>query len=63
MENLHLLNIVAGLTSPTSGEVYFERNDDEVNLPKISIVFQEAGLMPWRTVKDNSQFRFRKNEN
>ena len=55
-----LLNIIAGLTSPTSGEVYFERNDDEVNLPKISIVFQEAGLMPWRTVKDNVNFGLEK---
>ncbi|MDR7077481.1 NitT/TauT family transport system ATP-binding protein [Neobacillus niacini] len=48
-----LLNIIAGLTSPTAGEVYFERNDEDTNLPKISIVFQEAGLMPWRTVKEN----------
>jgi NitT/TauT family transport system ATP-binding protein len=55
-----LLNIIAGLTSPTSGEVYFERNDDEMNLPKISIVFQEAGLMPWRTVKDNVNFGLEK---
>src|SRR3954447_22391351 len=48
-----LLNIIAGLTSPTAGEVYFERNDNDIDLPNISIVFQEAGLMPWRTVKEN----------
>ncbi len=43
-----LLRILAGLLPPTAGEVYFQRAD-----PKIGFVFQQANLMPWRTVVEN----------
>jgi NitT/TauT family transport system ATP-binding protein len=48
-----LLRIIAGLLSPTQGEVVF--NGEIVKGPRkgIGIVFQNANLMPWRTVLQN----------
>ncbi|GAB7388022.1 ABC transporter ATP-binding protein [Bacillaceae bacterium] len=48
-----LLNIVAGLLSPTAGRVYFDELDAKSKDPKTAVVFQEVGLFPWRTVRDN----------
>jgi len=47
-----LLNIVAGLLSPSSGQVVFEdiRFD---STPPTAIVFQDFALFPWRTVLKN----------
>ena len=50
-----LLNICAGLLSPDAGSVYFT-GEDLKNEPRVSIVFQETGLMPWRNVYDNIAF-------
>ncbi len=44
-----LLRILAGLIPPSSGEVSFEGNQQ----PRIGFVFQQANLMPWRTVHQN----------
>ena len=44
-----LLRALAGLLQPTSGRVHFIRKQH----PKIGMVFQQANLMPWRTVLDN----------
>jgi NitT/TauT family transport system ATP-binding protein len=44
-----LLSVLAGILHPTGGEVHFEH----VQHPKIGMVFQQANLMPWRTVMDN----------
>ncbi len=44
-----LLRVLAGLLQPTSGQVHFIRHQH----PKIGMVFQQASLMPWRTVMDN----------
>jgi len=44
-----LLRVLAGILQPTSGEVYFEH----LQHPKIGMVFQQANLMPWRTVMGN----------
>lgn len=44
-----LLRIIAGLESPTSGQV---RLDPEPNRD-IAFVFQDAHLLPWRTVRRN----------
>ena len=44
-----LLRILAGLLPPTSGEVTFEGRQQ----PRIGFVFQQANLMPWRTVREN----------
>ncbi|PZE20743.1 ABC transporter ATP-binding protein [Paenibacillus xerothermodurans] len=50
-----LLNIVGGLLSPSSGEVYFEGHSLGKE-PKLGIVFQEIALFPWRTVYENVVF-------
>ncbi len=44
-----LLRIVAGLLPPTSGTVTFHGGEH----PGIGMVFQQANLMPWRTVSQN----------
>ena len=50
-----LLNITGGLLSPDTGTVSFI--DLENNLdPVVSMVFQDIGLLPWRTVADNISF-------
>ena len=55
-----LLRILAGLIPPTSGSVIFgEAMTYSGNTtrhqpsPRIGFVFQQANLMPWRTVKEN----------
>ena len=44
-----LLRVIAGLLRPTSGRVHYIRSQH----PKIGMVFQQANLMPWRTVLEN----------
>jgi NitT/TauT family transport system ATP-binding protein len=44
-----LLRILAGLLPPTSGEVTFHGGEQ----PRIGMVFQQANLLPWRTVIEN----------
>jgi NitT/TauT family transport system ATP-binding protein len=45
-----LLNMVSGLSTPDSGEV------EGFQYEKLSFVFQESRLIPWRTVGDNIRF-------
>ena len=44
-----LLRVLAGLLEPTDGEVDFAGHRQ----PRIGMVFQQANLMPWRTVLGN----------
>jgi NitT/TauT family transport system ATP-binding protein len=44
-----LLRNLAGLLQPTEGQIRFEGNQN----PRIGFVFQQANLMPWRTVLQN----------
>ena len=44
-----LLRILAGLIQPTSGSFTFGHGEQ----PSIGMVFQQATLMPWRTVIEN----------
>jgi NitT/TauT family transport system ATP-binding protein len=48
-----LLRLLAGLLSPTAGQVLF--GDSSLNTPRhgVGMVFQKANLMPWRTVLEN----------
>lgn len=46
-----LLRILAGLISPTSGSFMFGHGQQ----PSTGMVFQQANLMPWRTVIENIQ--------
>ncbi len=51
-----LLKIMAGLDSPTSGEVRFQGGPVRGPHDKISMVFQGFGLFPWRTVQENVEY-------
>lgn len=44
-----LLRVLAGLLKPTSGEIIYLGK----SRPNISLVFQDANLMPWRSVLQN----------
>src|SRR5919108_5124609 len=46
-----LLHIIAGLAKPTQGAVEFV--GDQRTRSRVSMVFQDAALMPWRTVEEN----------
>ncbi|MBA5723661.1 AAA-associated domain-containing protein [Candidatus Liberibacter sp.] len=48
-----LLRIIAGLVSPTSGEVVFQGKTIESPPEDISMVFQSFALFPWLTVLEN----------
>lgn len=51
-----MLEIVAGLTKPTSGEVLI--GDEPINgpHPAVGLVFQQESAFPWRTVLENVSF-------
>jgi ABC-type nitrate/sulfonate/bicarbonate transport system ATPase subunit len=57
-----LLKIVAGLLAPTSGRVEFgnggpsSANGGVARRPRNALVFQEHGVFPWMTVRDNVAF-------
>ncbi|MCL2001715.1 MAG: ABC transporter ATP-binding protein [Planctomycetes bacterium] len=48
-----LLNIVAGLESPTSGQVVLDGEVMDGPDPSVGMVFQKLALMPWKTVLQN----------
>jgi len=50
-----LLRIVAGIMEPTSGEVLIEGGSpgSAQRLHRFGFVFQDAVLLPWRTVREN----------
>ena len=48
-----LLRIISGLLTPTSGEVVFKGTVVDEPRSDIGLVFQNANLMPWRTVLEN----------
>lgn len=47
-----LLRVLAGLLAPSSGSIFHEI-ETRPNRREIAMVFQEARLLPWRTVSDN----------
>lgn len=51
-----LLRIIAGLDTPTSGEILLDGTKITVPDAKRGMVFQEYSLFPWRTVIDNIAF-------
>jgi NitT/TauT family transport system ATP-binding protein len=51
-----LLKIMAGLDTPSSGEVRFQGGTVRGPHSKISMVFQAFGLFPWRTVLENVEY-------
>src|SRR5688572_19362309 len=48
-----LLRLIAGLLTPTAGEVLIDGRQVHSPGPDRAVVFQEAALYPWRTVRRN----------
>jgi NitT/TauT family transport system ATP-binding protein len=48
-----LLKLIAGLDAPTSGQIAVNGMETHNARPLISFVFQDATLLPWRTVERN----------
>lgn len=48
-----LIRVLAGLQQATSGEVLGDGLPITRPLPDFAVMFQDASLMPWRTVRDN----------
>lgn len=48
-----LLRLVAGLLTPTAGQIELCGSPAAAGRPEVGIVFQESRLLPWRTVLRN----------
>lgn len=48
-----ILKLLSGLAVPTSGAIRVEGMTPEAARESISFIFQDATLLPWRTVTDN----------
>lgn len=48
-----LLRVIAGLETPTRGEVLLDDVPVTKPSPRVGVMFQDANLMPWRSVRDN----------
>lgn len=48
-----LLRLMSGLYIPQNGNIYFKDKPLLHPHPDISIVFQQYGLLPWKTVREN----------
>ncbi|MEM8734531.1 MAG: ATP-binding cassette domain-containing protein, partial [Planctomycetota bacterium] len=53
-----LLRAVAGLITPQSGQVQFHGDHENRRAGDIAFVFQDATLLPWRTVQQNVRLPF-----
>ncbi|MDG5788551.1 ABC transporter ATP-binding protein [Evansella sp. AB-P1] len=48
-----LLNLIGGFEKPTSGSVFFDGKEVERPSRRAIMLFQDYGLLPWRTVRKN----------
>ncbi|MEN1968611.1 ABC transporter ATP-binding protein [Lentibacillus sp. N15] len=55
-----LLSMIAGLQNPTSGAIFLDGEIIDGAHPNRGVVFQEAALFPWMSVKENVMFPLRK---
>ena len=53
------LHLVAGLESPTAGELLLDGRPIAAPPAEVSVVFQEHGLFPWMTVRRNVEFNLK----
>ncbi|KUO77712.1 MAG: ABC transporter [Clostridia bacterium BRH_c25] len=51
-----LLNIIAGLETPTQGEVKVEGQKNDGASSDVGLVFQKTAIFPWKTVIENVEF-------
>jgi NitT/TauT family transport system ATP-binding protein len=51
-----VLNMVAGFTAPTSGEILLEGETISGIEPRCGMIFQSYALFPWLTVRENVEF-------
>lgn len=51
-----LLSLVAGLDRPTQGQIFMSGKEVKEIDSERSVVFQEGGLFPWLTVRQNIEF-------
>lgn len=54
-----LLNLIAGLDRPTRGEIWLDGSRVEGPGPDRILLFQDHGLFPWLTVRENVEFGLR----
>jgi sulfonate transport system ATP-binding protein len=54
-----LLNLIAGLDHPTRGEIWLDGARVDGPGPDRILLFQEHGLFPWLTVRENVEFGLR----
>ena len=52
-----MLRIIAGLETPTAGEIVVQQADR--NRPVNAMIFQEQSVFPWMTVQDNIEYGLR----
>jgi NitT/TauT family transport system ATP-binding protein len=50
-----LVHAIAGLLTPSSGEVLIDGHPVGGVRPRTSVIFQDYGLLPWRTVEGNAE--------
>jgi NitT/TauT family transport system ATP-binding protein len=48
-----LVRILAGLQPPSDGQAFVDGKPMHTPSAQVAVMFQDANLMPWRTVKDN----------
>lgn len=48
-----LIRVIAGLQERSAGQVWLDGDPVREPSPQIGLMFQDANLMPWRSVRDN----------
>lgn len=54
-----LLQMIAGLEAPSTGQIIVDGHELDGPSPATSIVFQDHGLFPWMTVRQNVEFNLK----
>ena len=54
-----LLKVISGLEERDAGEISFFEAGRSVSNPKLSLVFQDPRLLPWKTVEENLSLAIR----